>query len=152
MKRKWRKGCWFTVLIIVVWWVWRSSTSRIKRILGPTAMPVLKNFARVWSVHCSSWVYTFKLALSFTCKKKEYVTILSSKITTYDSGSWNLAFREKKRMIWSSKLNYSPFSIFKLSKNKKATKHLPSFQSTSNEREKQLVIVWGEFKKVISGK
>jgi hypothetical protein len=48
-----------------------SSTSWIKGIFRPTAMPILKNLARIRSTHSASSVYTLKLPLCFPWKKEK---------------------------------------------------------------------------------
>jgi len=45
----------------------RRCATRIKWIFRPTAMPILKNFARVRSIHCAPFIHTLKLSLSFSC-------------------------------------------------------------------------------------
>ena len=48
-----------------------SSTSWIKGIFRPTAMPILRNLARIRSIHSASSIYALKLPLCFPWKKEK---------------------------------------------------------------------------------
>lgn len=74
-RKKWTTDSWMmmiddelaSTISVIIWGVRRSGATGIKWIFRSTTMPILKNFARVRSVHGAPFIHTFKLSLSFSC-------------------------------------------------------------------------------------